>query len=83
MGSLATPFQVGRILFAIGLVVFGVQHLMYGAFVATLVPVWIPFRLFWAYFVGVAFISAALAIVSGKLAPWQLLCWERCSSYGW
>jgi uncharacterized membrane protein len=68
VGPLATLFQAGRILFAIGLVVFGVQHIMYGAFVATLVPAWIPGHLFWAYFVGVAFIAAALAIVSGKLA---------------
>jgi len=67
--SIANLFLAGRLLFAIGLVVFGVQHLMYGAFVATLVPAWIPFQLFWAYFVGVAFIAAALAIVSGKLAP--------------
>jgi hypothetical protein len=42
---------------------------MYGPFVATLVPAWIPGHLFWAYFVGVAFIAAALAIVTGKLAP--------------
>ncbi len=42
---------------------------MYGAFVATLIPAWMPGRLFWAYFVGVAFFAAALAIVSGKLAP--------------
>jgi uncharacterized membrane protein YphA (DoxX/SURF4 family) len=62
-------FEVGRFLFAVSLLVFGIQHLMYGAFVATLIPKWIPGHLFWAYFVGVAFIAAALAIVSGKLAP--------------
>jgi hypothetical protein len=45
-----------------------VQHLMYGHFVATLIPVWMPGRLFWAYFIGVAFVAAALAIASGKLA---------------
>lgn len=62
-------FHLGRIVFGSSLVVFGIQHLMYGAFVATLIPAWMPGRLFWAYFVGVAFIAAALAIVSGKLAP--------------
>ena len=61
-------FPLGRVLFAASLVVFGAQHLMYGRFVAGLVTAWIPFHLFWAYFVGVAFIAAALAIVSGKLA---------------
>ena len=62
-------FQLaGRILFGGSLVVFGVQHVMYGAFVATLIPAWIPGRLFLAYFVGAAFFAAALAIVSGRLA---------------
>lgn len=54
----------GRILFAVALVVFGVQHFMYAKFVATLVPAWIPGHLFWAYFVGVAFIASALAIAT-------------------
>jgi len=60
--------HLGRVLFGGSLVVFGVQHLMYGAFVATLVPAWIPGHLFWAYFVGVAFLAAALAIVTGRIA---------------
>ncbi len=62
---------VGRLLFAAALVVFGVQHFMYAKFVATLVPAWIPGHLFWAYFVGVVFIVAALSIatkVQGRLA---------------
>ncbi len=60
--------HLGRVLFGGSLVVFGVQHLMYGAFVATLIPAWIPGHLFWAYFVGVAFLAAALAIVTGRMA---------------
>ena len=59
---------LGRIFIAIALVVFGVQHFMYGAFVAGLVPAWIPGRLFWAYFVGVAFFAAAAGILSQRLA---------------
>jgi hypothetical protein len=61
-------FQSGRVLFAASLVVFGIQHLLYGHFVATLIPMWIPGRLIWAYFIGVDFIAAALAIVSGTVA---------------
>ena len=59
--------HAGRLLVAISLVVFAVQHFMYARFVATLVPAWIPARLFWAYFTGVAFVAAALAIASGKM----------------
>jgi uncharacterized membrane protein len=59
---------LGRIFVAIALVVFGVQHFMYGGFVAGLVPAWMPGRLFWAYFVGVAFFAAAVGILFEKLA---------------
>jgi len=59
---------LGRIFIAIALVVFGVQHFIYGAFVAGLVPAWMPGRLFWAYFVGVAFFAAAAGILYQRLA---------------
>jgi uncharacterized membrane protein len=65
--SSAILIEVGRDLFAVSLPVFGVQHLIYAHFVSTLVPAWIPFRLFWARFVGVAFFAAAIAIVTHKL----------------
>jgi uncharacterized membrane protein YphA (DoxX/SURF4 family) len=61
----------GRVLFAAALVVFGVQHFLYAKFIATLIPAWIPGHLFWAYFVGVAFVAAALSIATraqGRLA---------------
>jgi hypothetical protein len=44
---------------------------LYAAFISTLIPVWIPGHLFWAYFVGVAFVAAALSIATkiyGRLA---------------
>jgi uncharacterized membrane protein len=55
---------VGRGLFAAALVVFAVQHFMYAKFVATLVPAWIPAHLFWAWFVGAAFLASAIAIAT-------------------
>src|SRR5437868_15547497 len=58
----------GRILVAISLVVFGIQHFLYGGFVAGLVPAFMPGRLFWAYFVGVAFFAAAAGILYEKMA---------------
>lgn len=60
--------KLGRVLFAAPLVVFGVQHFLYARFIATLVPAWIPGRLFWAYFVGVAFVSAAASIAAQRMA---------------
>jgi uncharacterized membrane protein YphA (DoxX/SURF4 family) len=56
---------VGRLLFALPLVVFAVQHFLYADFIATLIPAWIPARLVWAYLVGVAFLGAAASIAFG------------------
>jgi len=33
--------------------------------IASLVPAWIPWHVFWAYFVGACFIAAALSLVTG------------------
>jgi hypothetical protein len=59
--------DVGRCLIAISLVVFAVQHFMYARFVATLIPAWIPARLFWAYFTGIAFVAAAVSIATKRM----------------
>jgi uncharacterized membrane protein YphA (DoxX/SURF4 family) len=64
-GKLATA---GRYLFAISMIIFGVQHFMLAEFIASLIPGWMPARLFLAYFTGVAFIAAGLAIATGVLA---------------
>jgi uncharacterized membrane protein YphA (DoxX/SURF4 family) len=47
------------------MLIFGVQHFMYAAYIATLIPPWMPAHLFLAYFTGAAFIAAAIAIASG------------------
>src|SRR5229473_6583097 len=60
--------MLGRIFVAVSLVVFGVQHFMYGGFVAGLVPAFMPGRLFWAYFVGIAFFAAAAGILYEEMA---------------
>src|SRR5438067_12700381 len=59
---------LGRIFVAVSLVVFGIQHFLYGGFVAGLVPAFMPGRLFWAYFVGVGFFAAAAGILYKKMA---------------
>jgi uncharacterized membrane protein len=61
--------RIGQILFALPLIVVGVQHFLYANFIATLIPSWIPGHLFWAYFVGVAFFASTLAIVFRRAVP--------------
>src|SRR5438874_13067744 len=41
---------------------------MYGRFVAGLVPAFMPGRLFWAYFIGAAFVAAAAGILYKLMA---------------
>jgi uncharacterized membrane protein YphA (DoxX/SURF4 family) len=65
--------RIGRLLFALPLIIFGIQHFMYmyARYVATLVPSSIPGPLFWAVFVGIAFLVSAISIVTlikGRLA---------------
>ena len=57
----------GPYLFAVSLIVFGVDHFLILDFIASLVPAWIPWHLFWAYFTGAAFIAAGIAILIGRM----------------
>ena len=59
---------LGRYLFSLPLLIYGLQHFLYASFIATLIPAWMPARLFLAYFTGVAFIAAGLSITSGIAA---------------
>jgi uncharacterized membrane protein len=49
--------------FAVPLAMFGAQHLSDARAIMQLVPKWMPWRLFWAYFVGFALFAAALSIL--------------------
>lgn len=66
---LASYARVGQRVFAVSLIVFGVQHLLYPTFIAQLVTGWIPWKLLWAYVVGVGFLSSAVAIAFTRLRP--------------
>jgi uncharacterized membrane protein len=56
-----------RILFAIGVPLVGLEHLVYGPDTASFVPAWLPDRLGWAYFTGIAHIVAGIAILVSVL----------------
>lgn len=57
-----------RILYGLCPLVFGLSHIVYANFTSQMVPAWLPDRLFFAYFTGLAHIAAGLAILSGILA---------------
>jgi uncharacterized membrane protein len=62
--GLDTLIQFGPLSFAIAMAIFGADHLVAAKAVASVVPSWIPEHLFWAYFVGVALIAAALSLAT-------------------
>ena len=57
--------------FAIPLAVFGAEHFALGSSMIGLVPSYMPWRLFWVYFVGVALIIAALSIATRIQVHWS------------
>ncbi|HVV04212.1 MAG TPA: hypothetical protein VHC96_08310 [Puia sp.] len=66
-----------RLLFGIPWIIFGIQHYMYADFVGTLVPAFMPWRVFWAYFTGTAMFVAGLSFIirwQTQLAAFLLGC---------
>lgn len=51
--------------FGLAAVVFGVSHVVYAGFTATMVPAWLPQRLALAYLTGAAHALAGIAILAG------------------
>jgi uncharacterized membrane protein len=54
----------GPLFYAAPLAAFGTEHFTLTAAIASIVPPWIPWHLFWTYFVGACFIAAALSLVT-------------------
>jgi hypothetical protein len=57
--------------FAIPLAAFCAEHLSGAKFLTDLVPSYMPWRLFWAYFVGFALIAASLSIGTKTQVRWS------------
>jgi uncharacterized membrane protein YphA (DoxX/SURF4 family) len=57
----------GRLVFGFSLCVFGVQHFLYTAYIATLIPPWVPAHVVLVYAAGIGFIASGVAILTGIL----------------
>jgi uncharacterized membrane protein YphA (DoxX/SURF4 family) len=60
-----------HICFAIPLAVFGAEHLSAGKFMVSGVPAYMPWRVFWVYFVGFELIAASLSIATRIQVRWS------------
>lgn len=55
----------GPLFYMAPLAAFGTEHFTLTKVIASIVPAWIPWHMFWAYFVGACFIAAALSTMTG------------------
>ncbi|HZW97070.1 MAG TPA: DoxX family membrane protein [Candidatus Eremiobacteraceae bacterium] len=62
--GLGKLIALGTVFVATPLATFGAEHFVDARLIMQLVPVWMPARLFWTYFVGCALISAATSLVA-------------------
>jgi len=55
---------LGPIFYAAPVAGFGTEHFTLTEAVASIIPAWIPWHMFWVYFLGACFIAAALSVVT-------------------
>lgn len=66
--STSMKANIGRIVFALVFLVFGILHFMSGDAMVGYIPEWIPGGVFWIYLTGVGHLLAAIAILINKMA---------------
>lgn len=62
---------LSNLCFALPLAVFGAEHLSAAQFIQQGVPSFVPWHLFWAYFVGFALLAASLSIATRIEVRWS------------
>ncbi len=56
---------LGPVFYAAPIAAFGAEHFMLSRAIASIVPAWLPWHLFWTYLVGTCLIAAGLSLATG------------------
>ncbi len=62
---------LGPVFDAAALAVFAAEHFLAAQDLMTIVPPWLPGPLFWTYFVGAAWLAAAISFIAWRLVHWS------------
>ncbi len=60
--------RVARVFYGLAMIAFGLSHFFYLQFTAPLIPSWLLWPVFWAYFTGTAYLAAGVAVLTGVWA---------------
>jgi putative oxidoreductase len=58
--------NIGRIIYSVIFIVFGVMHFMMAGDMSGMVPSWVPGGVFWVYITGLALIAAGVSLIIQK-----------------
>jgi len=60
---------ISRYLFALSLVIFAIQHIMYEPYIESLIPSWLPATVVWSWLVIAGFFLAAISLITRIQLP--------------
>jgi uncharacterized membrane protein len=70
-GVLDRLLLLGPLCYAIALAIFAAEHYTAPHDLVGIVPKWLPFRMFWVYFVGTAWLAAAISFILARAVRWS------------
>ncbi|HEY1772622.1 MAG TPA: DoxX family protein [Gammaproteobacteria bacterium] len=59
--------RIARAFYGLAMIAFGLSHFFYLQFTAPLIPSWLLWPVFWAYFTGTCYLAAGVAVLTGIL----------------
>ena len=62
---------LGPVFEAVALAIFATEHFFEGRNMAPMVPHWLPWHLFWIYFVGAGLMAAAISFIAWRCVRWS------------